>query len=53
MLGWIDLAGISPEDVDRDPENTLNGIAYDEAADRIFVTGKNWKKLFEIKLKAK
>ena len=53
LLGWIDLAGISPDDVDRGDENTLNGIAYDEATDRIFVTGKNWKKLFEIKLKAK
>jgi len=54
ILGWIDLGNISPDDVKRDPSsNTLNGIAYDEAADRIFVTGKNWKKLFEIKVKAK
>ena len=54
ILGWIDLGNISPEDVRRDPSsNTLNGIAYDEAADRIFVTGKNWKKLFEIKIKPK
>ncbi|MGI8494982.1 MAG: glutaminyl-peptide cyclotransferase [Pyrinomonadaceae bacterium] len=53
LLGWIDLGGISPDDVDRDPENTMNGIAYDEAKDRIFVTGKNWKKLFEIKVKPK
>lgn len=50
ILGWVDLGGISPEDVDRDPENTLNGIAYDAANDRIFVTGKDWKKLFEIKV---
>ncbi len=54
ILGWIDLGNISPDDVKRDPSsNTLNGIAYDEAADRIFVTGKNWKKLFEIKVKPK
>lgn len=51
VLGWINLDGISPEDVKADPENTMNGIAYDEKNDRIFVTGKNWKKLFEIKLK--
>lgn len=50
MLGWIDLDGISPDDQRRDSENTLNGIAYDAASDRIFVTGKRWKKLFEIKL---
>jgi len=31
--------------------NVLNGIAYDAAADRLFVTGKLWPKLFEIKLK--
>ena len=53
LLGWVDLGGISPEDVARDPENTLNGIAYDAEHDRIFVTGKNWKKLFEIKVKPK
>lgn len=53
LLGWIDLDGISPDDVKRDQENTLNGIAYDAATDRIFVTGKNWRKLFEIKIKLK
>lgn len=59
ILGWIDLTGISPDDQpppgadDYHPksENTLNGIAYDPATDRIFVTGKNWKKLYEIKVK--
>jgi glutaminyl-peptide cyclotransferase len=61
LLGWINLAGISPDDQpkpehmldssDSKAENTLNGIAYDAAADRIFVTGKKWKKLYEIKLK--
>ena len=57
LVGWIDLAGISPDDQSKtndpyDPkvENTLNGIAYDAATDRIFVTGKNWKKIYEIKL---
>lgn len=55
VIGWIDLANISPDDQDEDDEreNTLNGIAYDEAGDRIFVTGKNWKKLYEIKVIAK
>jgi glutaminyl-peptide cyclotransferase len=58
LLGWVDLANISPEDqpTTNDPndpkaENTLNGIAYDPTKDRIFVTGKNWKNLYEIKLK--
>jgi len=53
VIGWIDLNGISPDDVARSPENTLNGIAYDEKTDRIFVTGKQWEKLFEIRLKLK
>ncbi len=53
LLGWINLDGISPDDISRDSENTLNGIAYDEASDRIFVTGKKWKRLFEIKIKPK
>lgn len=53
LLGWIDLGGISPDDVQRGSENTLNGIAYDAANDRIFVTGKKWKNLFEIKVKPK
>jgi glutaminyl-peptide cyclotransferase len=55
LLGWIDLSGISPDDQagEEKSENTLNGIAYDEAGDRIFVTGKKWKFLYEIKLKPK
>ncbi len=52
LLGWIDLGGISPDDQGKESqeENTLNGIAYDAEKDRIFVTGKRWKKLYEIKL---
>lgn len=50
LIGWINLDGISPDDIKRNPENTLNGIAYDPAGDRIFVTGKQWRKLFEIKI---
>ncbi len=52
IVGWIDLAGISPQDqngADKE-ENTLNGIAYDPATERIWVTGKMWKRLYEIKL---
>jgi glutaminyl-peptide cyclotransferase len=31
--------------------DVLNGIAYDAEGDRLFVTGKNWPKLFQIRLK--
>ena len=34
-------------------DHVLNGIAYDKENDRLFVTGKNWNKTFEIKLKKK
>jgi glutaminyl-peptide cyclotransferase len=60
VIGWIDLQGISPDDVpapdhiqdieDPKAENTLNGIAYDAEKDRIFVTGKDWKHLYEIRV---
>ncbi|NNE98653.1 MAG: glutaminyl-peptide cyclotransferase [Pyrinomonadaceae bacterium] len=50
LLGWINLDGISPDDMKRNSENVLNGIAYDKDGDRVFVTGKYWKKLFEIKV---
>jgi glutamine cyclotransferase len=50
LLGIIDLAGLLPQ-VDRDSDtDVLNGIAYDEQGDRLFVTGKLWSKLFEIRL---
>ena len=50
VLGWIDLAGLLPENQRSDPEAVLNGIAYDARHDRLFVTGKLWPKLFEIKI---
>jgi glutamine cyclotransferase len=50
VTGWIDLTGLlSPADR-RAGVDVLNGIAYDAARDRIFVTGKLWPKLFEIDL---
>jgi glutaminyl-peptide cyclotransferase len=50
VLGWIDLSGILPKSERTDPDAVLNGIAYDAAGDRLFVTGKLWPKIFEIKL---
>ena len=50
VLGWIDLSGILPKNERTDPDAVLNGIAYDASADRLFVTGKLWPKIFEIKL---
>ena len=50
VLGWIDLEGLLPRSRRSTAEAVLNGIAYDAAHDRLFVTGKLWPKLFEIKV---
>ncbi len=50
VLGWVDLTGILPGSERVDAESVLNGIAYDAARDRIFVTGKQWPNVFEIKV---
>jgi glutaminyl-peptide cyclotransferase len=50
VLGWIDMAGILPAADRSGQEDVLNGIAYDVLGDRLFVTGKQWPKLFEIKV---
>jgi len=51
VTGWIDLTGLmNPAELGGDPDAIPNGIAYDAEHDRLFVTGKRWPKLFEIKL---
>lgn len=49
VTGWIDLGGLLPP-AERANTDVLNGIAYDAAADRLFVTGKWWPRVFEITL---
>jgi glutamine cyclotransferase len=49
VTGWIDLRGlIDPRDAAG--VDVMNGIAYDAAKDRLFVTGKLWPRLFEIRV---
>jgi len=51
VTGWIDLTGLRERaGAGNDPDAVLNGIAYDSAKGRLFVTGKLWPKLFEIRL---
>jgi glutamine cyclotransferase len=50
VLGWIDLSGLLPESQRSNPEAVLNGIACDAAHNRLFVTGKLWPQIFEIKV---
>ncbi len=47
--GWINLNGLYNME-NQDPNDVLNGIAYDATSDRLFVTGKRWSQLFEIEL---
>jgi glutamine cyclotransferase len=49
VIAWIDLSGLLSPDQMVDGESVLNGIAYDAAGDRLFVTGKQWPAIFEIK----
>jgi glutamine cyclotransferase len=50
VVGWIDLTGLRSLLVQTAPLDVLNGIAYDAAKDRIYVTGKLWPRLFEIEI---
>jgi glutaminyl-peptide cyclotransferase len=50
VVGWIDLKGILSPIYRLESDAVLNGIAYDAVGKRIFVTGKLWPSVFEIKL---
>ena len=47
IKGWIDMTGLYQPQGSND---VLNGIAYDQQSNRLFVTGKNWPNLYEIKI---
>ena len=50
VLGWIDMRGLlTPAEASR--VDVMNGIAYDARNDRLFVTGKYWPKIFEVKVR--
>jgi glutaminyl-peptide cyclotransferase len=50
VIAWIDLTGLLPDNQKINAESVLNGIAYDAKKDRLFVTGKQWPAVFEIKI---
>lgn len=50
VLGWVDMSGLREQAGASGAEAVLNGIAYDAKTGRIFVTGKLWPRLFEIKI---
>jgi glutamine cyclotransferase len=47
---WIDLTGLNPDAISRS-EAVLNGIAYDASRNRLFVTGKWWERVYEIRVR--
>ena len=51
VKAWIDLSGVARGVPNRGHDDVANGIAYDAKGDRLFVTGKHWPKLFEIRLR--
>ena len=52
VTSFLNLKGILAPSDKKGNENVLNGIAYDEDKKRIFVTGKLWPRVFEIRLKS-
>jgi glutaminyl-peptide cyclotransferase len=50
LTGWVDFRGLLAPRDRHGKEDVLNGIAYDAAGDRLFVTGKLWAKLYEVRL---
>jgi glutaminyl-peptide cyclotransferase len=50
VVGWVNLRGLLSAADRAENTDVLNGIAYDALGDRLFVTGKLWPKVFEIKL---
>ncbi len=51
VTAWIDLTGLSRQEQGvKDANDVLNGIAYDGANGRLFVTGKRWQRIYQIEL---
>jgi glutamine cyclotransferase len=48
--GLVDCAGLLPKKLYKPSTDVLNGIAYDSETDKIYLTGKNWPKLYEVRL---
>lgn len=53
VIAWLDLAHLAPAIRAQNPEAVPNGIAFDEQTGRVFVTGKLWPVLYEIRLPAR
>ncbi|MFK7737643.1 MAG: glutaminyl-peptide cyclotransferase [Pirellulaceae bacterium] len=50
VVAWINCSGVYPARTRPSREHVLNGIAYDEAEKKLYVTGKNWPRMYEIEI---
>ncbi len=50
VLAWIDCSGLLPPSERIDAESVLNGIAFDAQHNRLYITGKQWPTIFQIKI---
>ncbi|MCL2118556.1 MAG: glutaminyl-peptide cyclotransferase [Planctomycetaceae bacterium] len=51
VIGWINCTNFVPKEISpNDPENVLNGIAFDAETNRVYITGKHWPVLYELQL---
>jgi glutaminyl-peptide cyclotransferase len=50
VTAWIDMSGLLPEAQRSSPDAVLNGIAYDPRSNQLYVTGKLWPSIFQIKI---
>ena len=50
VMAWVDCSSLAAGMLAADPEKVLNGIAFDAATGRLWVTGKSWPKVYEIKV---
>lgn len=50
VTGIVDCRGLLPKELYTSQTDVLNGIAYDPASGKIYLTGKNWPKLYEVRL---
>ncbi len=51
VIGWVNCTNFTPKGISpNDPENVLNGIAFDAENNRLYITGKHWPVLYELQL---
>ncbi|MGL4594086.1 MAG: glutaminyl-peptide cyclotransferase [Thermoguttaceae bacterium] len=50
VIGWVNCTALVPDEHKRNPDSVLNGIAYHPKTNRLFLTGKNWRSVYEFEI---